>query len=171
MEVLQVLDGRWVVAHVGGVHAAHTKDRGELVGGLGQLLGPGQPRRCRPPPACLHVDEAELPMGGDRRLTVACLGGHLDRLVEDRGALLVPATNRVDQRATQGGQRAGPQDGIAARGRVRAGPAQAVETSLHGTCRDRCAAGVELAGRRGAPAERRTRRRAHRRVRCIPQRR
>ena len=65
-------EGGRVVAHVGGVHAAHAEDGGDLAG-LGRRLGPGQPGLGRPAAAGLHLDEAQLAVGGHGRLAVAGL--------------------------------------------------------------------------------------------------
>ena len=101
---LEVAEGGRVVAHVGGVHAPDAQHGGQLDVGGGGRLGPGQPGLGRLAAAGLHVDVAQLPVGGHRRLAVTGLGGQPHRLVQDDGALLVAAADRVDQRAAQGGQ-------------------------------------------------------------------
>ena len=94
-------EGGRVVTHVGGVQAPDAEDCGQLDVGLGRRFGLGQPGLGRPPAAGLHVDEAELPVGGHRRLGVTGLGGQPDGLVQDDGTLLVAAPDGMDQRPAQ----------------------------------------------------------------------
>ena len=66
----------------------------------------------------LHLDVAELPVGGHRRGPVAGLGGQLDGLVEGHRALLVAAADGVDQRPAEGAERLAAQCRVATGGRV-----------------------------------------------------
>jgi len=168
---LQVLEGGGVVAHVGGAHAPHPADGGQLLVGLGQRLGPGQPGVGGAAPARLHLDVPQLAVGGHRRGPVASLGGQPDGLVEGDRPLLVAAADGMDQRAPEGAQGTAMQRRVAAAGGIGDRPAQAVQAGLDGSGGDRRPAGVELADHRRPPADRRPGGRPGRRGRRVPQRR
>jgi hypothetical protein len=119
--------------------------------------------------AGLHLDEAELAVGGHRGVAVAGAGRQPDGLVEDQRALLVATADGVDQRAAEGDQRLAPQAGVAAGLGVGGSAAQAVDAGLDGAGGDGRPAGVELADRRGPAADRQARRHPGRDGGRVPQ--